>query len=231
MKDVKPNNIDFYEYVRRMSKYDQKGKCTNPFDIITDIRTLVLAYNSIKSNPGNMVEGPDEQTLDGIDKKWILETTKKLKREIWYPKPARRVYIPKANGKKRPLGISSPRDKIVQQAMKIVLETIIEPKFSNLSHGFRPKRGCHTALKVIRKWKGVSWFIEGDIKSFFDNIDHHILEKLICNHFEDKRLINLYWKFVKAGYVEWDNANISYVCTDMGVPQGGIISPLLSNLI
>lgn len=178
-----------------------------------------------------MVEGSDKETLDGIKIPWFFEIHKLLIREGWYPKPARRVYIPKTNGKMRPLGISSPRDKIVQQSMRMVIETILEPKFSNLSHGFRPSRGCHTALREIRGWKGVIWFIEGDIKSFFDNIDHHILERLINNHFNDKRLINLYWKLVKAGYIEWNKSKINYVNTDMGVPQGGIISPLLSNLI
>lgn len=178
-----------------------------------------------------MVKGCDKETLDGIDLTWFVETNQNLTRESWLPKPARRVYIPKANGKMRPLGISSPRDKIVQQSMRMVLETILEPKFSDLSHGFRPARSCHTALREVRNWKGVIWFIEGDIKSFFDNIDHQILEKLISKHVNDKRLINLYWKFVKAGYVEWDSSKVDFVSTDRGVPQGGIISPLLSNLI
>lgn len=178
-----------------------------------------------------MVEGSDSITLDGIDHNWFKETNKMLVNESWRPKPSRRVYIPKANGKMRPLGISGPRDKIVQQAMKLVLEAILEPKFSNLSHGFRPGRSCHSALNEIRKWKGVSWFIEGDIKGFFDNIDHHILEDQLKMHFDDKRFFNLYWKFVKAGYVEWDKKSVKYVNTDMGVPQGGIISPILSNLM
>lgn len=115
--------------------------------------------------------------------------------------------------------------------MRLVMETVLEPKFSNLSHGFRPSRGCHTALREIRNWKGTIWFIEGDIKSFFDNIDHHILERLIGKHFKDQRLMNLYWKFVDAGYVEFDKSKIKYVNSEKGVPQGGIISPLLSNLI
>ncbi len=98
----------------------------------------------------------------------------------------------------RPLGISSPRDKIIQQAMRLTLETLLEPLFSDHSHGFRPSRGCHTALREVRDWKGVTWFIEGDIKGFFDNIDHHILEELLKAHFNETRLLHLYWKFVKA---------------------------------
>jgi len=178
-----------------------------------------------------MVEGTDSQTLDGINLKWFRDTSGSLLFESWNPKPSRRVYIPKANGKMRPLGISSPRDKIVQQAMKLILEVILEPKFSDFSHGFRPKRDCHSALCEIRKWKGVSWFVEGDIKSFFDNIDHHILENLLKDHFDDQRFFNLYWKFVKAGYIEWDCSKVKYVNTELGVPQGGVISPILSNLM
>lgn len=178
-----------------------------------------------------MVRGSDKATLDGISETWFTQTSKELKEEKYSFKPARRVYIPKANGKMRPLGISSPRDKIVQQAVKMVLEIILEPKFLDSSHGFRPNRGCHTALREIRNWKGVPWVIEGDIKSFFDNIDHHILSDLLRKHFVDKRLIVLYWKMVKAGYVEWDGAHLKYINATEGVPQGGIISPLLSNLI
>lgn len=212
-------------------RYDADGRCNNAFEILSDPKMLIMAYNSIKSNPGNMTNGIDQETPDGLDMKWFSETSRLLVREAWNPKPARRVYIPKTNGKMRPLGISSPRDKIVQQSMKLTLEAILEPLFSNLSHGFRPKRGCHTALREIRNWKGVTWFLEGDIKSFFDNIDHNILESLIKKHFSEARIIHLYWKFVKAGYVEWDKDKIKYVSTGMGVPQGGIISPLLSNLI
>lgn len=131
----------------------------------------------------------------------------------------------------RPLGISNPRDKVIQQAMKLVLEAILEPKFLNSSHGFRPKRGCHTALREVREWKGVSWFVEGDIKAFFDNIDFNLLEGLLLKHFDEARFIHLYWKFAKAGYIEWDGSKEKYVSPDFGVPQGSIISPILSNLV
>jgi len=178
-----------------------------------------------------MVRGTDEETLDRIKLEWFEKTSAKLRSESFKLRPARKVFIPKANGKMRPLGISSPRDKIIQQALRLVMEFILEPKFSNLSHGFRPSRGCHTALREIRNWKGVAWFIEGDIKSYFPTIDHHILEKLLRRHFKDTRLFNLYWKFVKAGYIEYDNNAVpSFINSEEGVPQGGILSPLLSNL-
>lgn len=178
-----------------------------------------------------MTEGVDKETLDGINDNWFEEQGERLRNEKYQPKPSRRIYIPKANGKRRPLGISSPRDRIIQQAMKMVLECKIEPTFLDCSHGFRPNRSCHSALKEIRKWKGASWIIEGDIKGFFDNIDHHILANNLMEHFKDVRLMNLYWKFVRAGYIEWDTNKINHVASDVGVPQGGIVSPLLSNLI
>lgn len=103
-----------------------------------------------------MTKGIDEETLDGINIKWFEKTSDNLIKERYQPKPARRIYIPKANGKMRPLGIASPRDRIIQQAMKIVLECKLEPTFMETSHGFRPNKSCHTALKEIRKWKGVA---------------------------------------------------------------------------
>ena len=179
-----------------------------------------------------MVRGVDKETPDGLPVKWFEDASRLLRYEAYKLRPARRVYIPKANGKSRPLGISSPRDKIVQQALRIVLEIVLEPKFMETSHGFRPKRGCHSALKSIRSWQGVSWFVEGDIKSFFDSINHFILAELLAKHFDEARLIHLYWKLVKAGYVEFEpKKKPKFYQTLMGVPQGGIISPLLSNLV
>lgn len=180
-----------------------------------------------------MVPGSTPETLDRISPEWFESTSKSLRRETYCFQPARRVYIPKANGKMRPLGISSPREKIIQQSLRIVMETILEPKFLDTSHGFRPKRGCHSALKSIRSWQGVPWLLEGDIKSYFDTIDHHILSGLLQKHVQETRLISLYWKLVRAGYVEWDTQNKSrnFTASAVGVPQGGIISPLLSNLL
>nr|ATI20527.1 hypothetical protein [Juglanconis juglandina] len=212
-----------------LNESDQR--CVNAYKLISQRDTLQAAYWILKSKPGMMVKGSDDETLDGIDMDWFKSTEDLLNKEVYQPKPTRRVYIPKANGKTRPLGIASPRDRIIQQAIKMVLEAKLDPIYSDKSHGFRPNKGCHTALREIRDWKGVAWFIEGDIKAFFDCIDHRILEKLLMRHFQDSRLINLYWKIVKAGYVEWDTNKMKYIASDIGVPQGGIISPLLSNLI
>lgn len=151
-----------------------------------------------------MVRGSDRETLDGIPFQWFDDASNSLIGESYKFRPARRVLIPKPNGKKRPLGISSPRDKIIQQALKMVMEDVLDQKFDTNSHGFRPSRGCHSALSEIRRWTGVPWLLEGDIKGFFDNIDHHVLAKLITRHFSEPKLIHLYWKLVKAGYIEWD---------------------------
>lgn len=178
-----------------------------------------------------MTKGTDRETLDGISLQWIHKASGHLLSESYKPNPVRRILIPKPNGKFRPLGIGSPRDKVIQQAMKLVLEAVLENKFLDSSHGFRPGRGCHTALRDLREWKGVSWFIEGDIKGFFDNIDHQLLANLLKNHFREVRFMNLYWKVVKAGYVDWEKDRKAIVYSDTGTPQGSIISPILSNLI
>lgn len=220
---------DLSTKVRSLLKYDNDGKCNNIFAVLSRIESLSDAYETIKNKSGNMVPGSTEETLDGISREWFVETAHKLVSESYTPAPSRRVFIPKANGKMRPLGIGSPRDKIVQQSMRIALEMILEPKFLHTSHGFRPKRGCHTALSQVRSWTGVKWLIEGDIKGFFDAIDHHILAQLLQRHIRDQQFMNLYWKFVRAGYIEFESKTL--VETHVGVPQGGIISPLLSNLV
>ena len=168
------------------------NKFTGLYKLISDPKTLTLAYHNIKSKPGNMTPGTDNLTLDGMSNALIEDMAKSLGRGSFQFKPARRVHIPKANGSTRPLAIASPRDKIVQEAMRMVLEVIFEPSFQNSSHGFRPNRSCHTALKEISKWTGISWAIEGDIKGFFDNVDHGILAELLQSRITDQRFIDLY---------------------------------------
>lgn len=187
----------------------------------------LLAYSNIYSKEGNMSEGTDGKTIDGMSVSRIESLIEKMKDETYKPRPAKRVYIEKANGGKRPLGIPSFDDKLVQEIVRSILESMYEPTFSNQSHGFRPNRSCHTSLLQINKgFRGVKWFIEGDIKGFFDNIDHHILIKLLRKRIDDEKFIRLIWKFLKAGYLEdWKFHN-----THSGAPQGGIISPILSNI-
>ncbi len=187
-----------------------------------------LAYQNLYANNGASTPGVDESdTADGFSEEKINKIIETLKNGNYAPKPARRVYINKQNGKKRPLGLPTFTDKLVQEALRMIIEAIYEPIFNEHSHGFRPNRSCHTALKEITKeFNGVRWFIEGDIKGCFDNIDHHTLINIINDKIKDARIIQLLWKFLRAGYLEDWRYNSTY----SGTPQGGIISPILANI-
>ena len=186
---------------------------------------LLRAYLKLAPNEGNMTRGTDGRTIDGFSMEMVDEIIDQLRAERFYPKPARREYIPKANGKMRPLGIPTFRDKLVQEALKELLESIYEPVFSDSSHGFRPGRSCHSALNSIQYGcKGTTWVIEGDITSFFDNID--ILLNLISKKVDDGRVIELIRRFLKAGYMD----DCSFKESELGSPQGGVLSPLLANI-
>lgn len=188
---------------------------------------FLLANERTQAKPGNMTAGNDGNTIDGMSMKRIDSLIQKLKDFSYQPKPARRTYIPKANGKMRPLGIPAFDDKLVQEVVRMILESIYEPTFQNSSHGFRPKRSCHTALQYIkRNYTGVKWFVEGDIKGCFDNVDHHVLVRILRRRIKDEYFISLIWKFLKAGYMEdWVYHN-----TYSGTPQGSLISPILANI-
>lgn len=174
-----------------------------------------------------MTKGTDQKTIDGMSIKRIDNLISKLRDESYQPQPSRRTYIPKKNGKMRPLGIPSFDDKLVQEVMRMILESIYEGSFSKNSHGFRPNRSCHTALNQIQvTFTGVKWFIEGDIKGFFDNINHNKMIEILSERIQDERFLRLIRKFLRAGYMEeW-----TYHNTYSGTPQGGIISPILANI-
>lgn len=187
-----------------------------------------LAYKNIYANNGSMTAGTDGTTIDGMGNERIEKIISSLRDRSYQPKPARREYIAKKNSnKKRPLGIQSGDDKLVQEAVKMILESIYEPNFSDKSHGFRPNRSCQTALKQIQKtFTGTNWFVEGDIHACFDSFDHHVIINILQKRIDDEAFIQLIWKFLKAGYMEqW-----AYNRTYSGVPQGSGVSPILANI-
>src|SRR6266478_260879 len=161
------------------------------------------AYGRIYRNDGAMTRGTTDETVDGMSQEKIASIIEALRCERYRWTPVRRVEIPKKNGKTRPLGIPTWSDKLLQEVMRLILEAYYEPQFSNSSHGFRPNRGCHTALITVRRlWSGTKWFIEGDIKGCFDNIDHEILLSIIRRDIHDGRLVTLIGGLLRAGYME-----------------------------
>ncbi|KRE28948.1 reverse transcriptase/maturase family protein [Paenibacillus sp. Soil522] len=185
------------------------------------------AYAKVYAKEGNMTKGVDGKTIDGMSLDRIIKLINKLKDESYQPMPVRRTYIPKKKGGTRPLGIPSFDDKLVQAVVKELLESMYEGNFADESHGYRPRRSCHTALThIVDRFNGTKWFIEGDIKGFFDNIDHHILIGILRKKINDEKFIRLIWKFLRAGYLEEWKFNNTY----SGTPQGGIISPILGNI-
>ena len=186
------------------------------------------AYANIYANAGATTKGVDEVTLDGFSKERVQSIIQRLKDGTYHFKPVRRTYIPKANGKKRPLGISSGDDKLVQEVVRSILERIYEPVFEDSSHGFRPGQSPHTALdQVEREWTAVKWLVDMDLQSYFDTIPHEVLISLLEKRIGDKRFIDLIKAMLKAGYLEdW-----TYHTTFSGVPQGSIVSPILANVV
>ena len=216
--------------MERISENSRK----HPDEVFTRVYRYLLrediyfaAYKKLYANNGASTTGTDKDTADGFSVEYIHNLIEKLKSGEYQPKPSRRIYIPKANGKMRPISIPSFSDKLVQEAMRMILEAVYEPIFMDVSHGFRPNRSCHTALEQVKRdFTGARWFVEGDIKGCFDNINHEVLVKIVNCKIKDARFIQLLWKFLKAGYME----NWKYNKTYSGTPQGGIISPILANI-
>ncbi len=189
----------------------------------------LLAYKNICANDGSMTPGVDGVTTDGMSLERIDKIIASMKERSYSPNPARRTYISKKNNpaKKRPLGIPSGDDKLVQEVVRMILESIYEPTFPEVSHGFRPGKSCHTALvKIQSTFTGAKWFVEGDIRACFDSFDHHVLIDILRRRIKDEAFISLMWKFLKAGYMEqWKHYK-----TYTGTPQGSGISPILANI-
>nr|AYE93247.1 hypothetical protein C0995_000106 [Termitomyces sp.] len=188
---------------------------------------FLMAYNRLKSNPGMMTPGISPRTLDGISSDYLFHLISDLRSESFSFSPGRRTMINKGNGGQRPLTIGDPREKLVQEVMRMVLEAIYEPIFKETSFGFRPRKGCHTALRYIfTKFKGCAWWIEGDIKGCFDNIPHDRLMAILSNKIKDQRFLQLIRKALNAGYIMDKRPTYDIV----GTPQGSIISPILANI-
>ena len=212
-----------------LAKHSQQPdyKFERLYRLLFNEQIYYVAYQRIYAKEGNMTKGADNATIDHMSISRIEKLITSLKNETYQPIPSRRVYIPKKNGKKRPLGIPTFNDKLLQEVVRMILEAIYEGSFDANSHGFRPKRSCHTALRQIQQtFNGASWFIEGDIKGFFDNINHNILIDTLRERISDERFLRLVRKFLNAGYVD----NWKYNRTYSGTPQGGIISPILANI-
>src|SRR5712691_11309777 len=201
--------------------------CDELYRQLFNPQLYLLAYGRIYSNQGAMTAGADGETADGMSLAGIGRIIGALRAERYRFRPARRVWIPKKNGKKRPLGLPSWSDKLVGEVIRLLLEAYYEPQFSDHSYGFRPGRGCHTALsKVADTWTGTAWFIEGDISDCFGCLDHEVMIRILAEKIRDNRFLRLIRSMLQAGYLEdWKwNATLS------GVPQGGVVSPILSNI-
>lgn len=222
------NPIDVMNSLSEKSK-DPMYKFQRIYRNLYNPEFYMLAYKNVYANDGSMTPGVDGTTIGGMSEKRIERIINALKNRTYQPNPARRTYIAKKSNpaKKRPLGIPSGDDKLVQEVIRMILESIYEPNFSETSHGFRPRRSCHTALLQIQStFTGTKWFIEGDIKACFDSFDHHVLIDILRRRIEDEAFISLMWKFLKAGYMEQWQYHITY----SGTPQGSGMSPILANI-
>lgn len=223
---MKPTS-EILERITKSSTEHKDGVFTRLYRYLLREDIYFAAYQKLYANRGAITKGIDNDTADHFSQAYVNALIQELRDGTYRAKPVRREYIAKKNGKMRPLGIPSFRDKLLQEAIRTILEAIYEPVFDNNSHGFRPYRSCHTALSQIKKdFTGIVWFIEGDITGCFDNIDHNVLIGILAKKIKDSKFLNLIRQFLKAGYVE----NWKYNKTYSGTPQGGICSPILANI-
>jgi group II intron reverse transcriptase/maturase len=201
--------------------------CAELYRQLFNPQLYLLAYGRIYSNTGAMTPGATRETADGMSMDNIGRIIEAMRHERYRFSPVRRTYIPKRNGKLRPLGLPTWSDKLVGEVVRLLLEAYYEPTFSDRSHGYRPGRGCHTALREVeRSWTGTTWFIESDIADCFGSLDHDVIVTILAEKIHDNRFLRLIKQMLQAGYLEdwrW-NATLS------GAPQGGVVSPVLSNI-
>ncbi|MFI9276287.1 reverse transcriptase domain-containing protein [Kitasatospora sp. NPDC052896] len=201
--------------------------CDELYRQLFNPQLYLLAYGRIYANHGAMTPGVTPETVDGMSQRKIDRIIEAMRHECYRFRPVRRVHIPKKNGKTRPLGLPTWSDKLVGEVVRLLLEAYYEPTFSDRSHGFRPRRGCHTALReVAHTWTGTSWFVEGDIADCFGSLDHQVLLSVLGEKIRDQRFLRLVCNMLSAGYLEdW-----KWGATLSGAPQGGVASPILSNI-
>lgn len=207
---------------------EQQAPLTRVYRCLFNKNLFLTAYAKIAENQGILTPGTEDDTADGMSLDRIDKIIEALRYERLKFRPSRRIRIPKKKGQgTRPLGLPNFTEKLIQEVLRMILEAYYEPRFRNSSHGFRTSRGCHTALTYLtQKFQGTTWFIEGDIKGCFDNIDHEVLLGILSRDIQDGRLLNLIRLGLEAGMVEdWN-----YQPTLSGTPQGGIVSPLLANI-
>lgn len=223
---MKPTS-EILERIEKCSSEHQDGVFTKLYRYLLREDIYYAAYQKLYANRGATTKGIDNDTADGFSDHYVKDLIQQLKEGKYSANPVRRKYIPKKNGQPRPLGVPSFRDKLLQEVVRMILEAIYEPVFDSHSHGFRPHKSCHTALRQISSdFTGVVWFIEGDIKGCFDNIDHEKLIEILGRKIKDSRFLNIIRQFLKAGYIEEWKYNATY----SGSPQGGICSPILANI-
>ncbi|MBP1932038.1 group II intron reverse transcriptase/maturase [Ammoniphilus resinae] len=211
------------------SSKNGKKNFKNLMELILMDENILLAYRSIKSNSGSKTRGSDDETIVNLAETDQVDFISKMKSMVsdYHPKEVRRVWIPKPNGEKRPLGIPSITDRIIQQMFLNILEPICEGKFYEHSYGFRPLRSTHHAISRVQTLMNKKWHytVDIDIKGFFDNVNHNLLLKQLWNiGIKDKRVIAVIGKMLKAT-IKGEGI------PSKGVPQGGILSPLLSNIV
>jgi len=227
---MKQNIATKLNLITEKARQDKELKFTSLIHHISNLEHLLACFKDLKQNK---VAGIDYRTKESYSKeeikKVLTQVSKKIKQRTYRPQPVKRIYINKENNKQRPLGLPTVIDKVVQSAIKNILERIYEPNFLNCSYGYRPNRNAHQALKAINHLimqKKINWVIDADIKGFFDNIDHYTMMDCLSQRIKDPRFKSLIFKFLKAGIMEQGN----HQSTEQGMPQGGIISPILANI-
>ncbi|WP_338633987.1 Group II intron-encoded protein LtrA [Sporomusa ovata DSM 2662] len=215
------------EGYRRRNAANHEYVNSDLYRLLYDKDLYIIAYNSVKSNDGAETSGSDGTSLHGFCQEWVAELIAAMRAESYQPQPNKTMMIPKSNGKMRKLSFPNGKDKLVQEAIRIILECIYEPTFSGLSHGFRPKRSTQSAIAEVETWNGTIWFLEGDITACFDEIDHRILESILRERINDERFIRLINKVLKAGYFDMQH---SYHRNKTGNAQGSCCSPILCNI-